>query len=379
MTRLAYYLMIGCILFFVGCTQTTNQPERITTGWGRKVGAEYVNSVNGTAVFAEMMRASGDSVSRAESITPRIERYDRIVWFRDRYEVPTQEVIDTLEAWLANGYNRQLIIVGRDYDSAIEYWSGVLKTAQGKDLMEARRRLAKAKARFQFRRTDWSNTEDSCDWYTLQENDYQTATRVSGDWSTLVVPSKSDLQVGIMLNHGRPDPTVPWDERFQSDVLLRVDSKPMVTLLTKGKLQSGEIYLVSNASFLTNYALANHENRKLAQELIDTKGFDRSTLFLETDPTGAKVSDSEVDQQTWAWITKPPLRYIVPHFLMLGVFFCFVFFPIFGRARKADPEEDHLTFRDHIRAMGKLLSISRDAGYAKDKIDRYTSRHWNEH
>lgn len=378
MIKFLQFAIIGCAIWLAGCGQN-RQSERITTGYGRKAGTEYVNSVNGTAVFAEMMRASGDSISRAEAITPRIERFDRIVWVRDRYEVPTQEAIDALEIWLANGSNRQLIIVGRDYDSAIDYWSGVVKTAQGNDLIEARRRLALAKSNFQRRRTNWLTAEDSCDWYRVEDNDYRPVVKISGDWSRLIDTSKADLKAGMVLKHGKPDPTVPWDERYQAEILFSVDSEPMVTLLTKNKLRSAEIFIVSNASFLTNFALANRENRILAQELIDTKSFDRATLFLETSPDGATVSNSEAGQETWAWITKPPLRYIVPHFLMLGVFFCFVFFPIFGRAKRSDPDEDQATFRDHIRAMGKLMSISRDVGYAKGKVDKYTSRHWNEH
>lgn len=371
-------VLFGCLILCLGCSDG-RRSDRITTGYGRKAGMEYVNSVNGTAIFAEMTRASGDSVSRAELITPRIERFDRIVWVRDRYEVPSQVVIDALEGWLANGYNRQLVIVGRDYDAAIDYWGGVVQSAQGNDLIEARRRLAMAKSAFQRRRTSWDKTADSCNWFDIEDNDYRPAVGVSGDWSQLIDSSKADLKVGMVLNHGKPDPTVPWDKRYEAEVLLSVDSQPMVTLLTKNNLRSAEIYVISNASFLTNFGLANRENQILAQELIDTKSFDRATLFLETSPDGATVSSVEAGQETWAWITKPPLKYIVPHFLMLGIFFCFVFFPIFGRAKRSDPDEDHATFRDHIRAMGKLMSISKDDEYAKEKVDKYTSRHWNEH
>ncbi len=371
--------LISLVVLMVGCGKNTRPPDGITSGYGRKSGAEFVNSLNGTAVFAEMVRASGDTTGRSDSITPRIKKYDQIIWFRDRYESPSQEAIDALVDWLSTGNQCQLIVVGRDSDSAIDYWSKVVATAKGQDLLEARRRLAKIKSRFQRRRTERNTEEDSCAWFSFVENDYQPATRISGDWAKGIDPRKAELKVGMMLEQSTPAPSTPWNKRYQADVLLRLDSQPMVTELTGRGLGDGRILVVSNASFLTNYGLVNRENQKLAQALVDSKRFDRSTLFLETGADGARVSDSEAGHETWAWITKPPLRYIIPHFLMLGVIFCFVLFPIFGRARRADPAEDSSTFRDHIRAMGKLLSVSGNIQFARDKIEKYTNRHWHEH
>ena len=65
---------------------------------------------------------------------------------------------------------------------------------------------------------------------------------------------------------------------------------------------------------------------------------------------------------------------MVPHFLMLGIFFCFVLFPIFGRAKRANIEKNPFTFRNHIKAMGKLMASSSNLGFAKDKIEKYINR-----
>lgn len=371
-------LLVVMTVFLLGCGTSFSEPERITSGYGRKSGSDFVNSLNGTAVFAEMVRASGATTSRADSITPRIRNVDQIIWFRDRFEPPTQEAIDALLDWVNSGQGRELIVVGRDSDSAIDYWTQVAAAAQGQDKIKARRRLATNNAEFNYRRSSRNLAEVNCAWYSLQENEYQTATRISGDWSTGIDPQKANLKVGIMLDHGTPNPSLSWNKRYQPSVLLEVDEKPMVTVLRPRSDRAGQIVLVSNASFLTNYGLVNRENQKLAQRLIDFTPKNQTTLFLETGSEEVRVSDSETGHETWAWITKPPLRYIIPHFLMLGVLFCFVLFPIFGRARRADPSEDYSTFRDHIRAMGKLMSISGNTQFARSKIDKYINRHQKE-
>jgi hypothetical protein len=366
-------LLVGC-----GGQTTENSSDKITTGYGRKSGSNYVNSVNGTAIFAQMIEASGDSVARAESISPRIDRFERIVWFRDRYEVPNQEAIDALEEWLIDGYDRQLIVVGRDYDSAIEYWSGVVEKASGDASVEARRRLARAKANFQKRRTGTAVERTECDWFVIEPFDYQTATRATGDWSNAFDIENADLKVGTVLQAPEQIPTMDWNDRYTIEVELELDSRPMVTHLSKREFSGGSIYVVSNSSFLTNYGLINHENRRLAQQLIDANPYYGSTLFLETDDSDTRVLTSESGHQTWAWIGKPPLRYMVPHFLMLGIFFCFVLFPIFGRAKRADTDKNPFTFRSHIKAMGKLMASSSNLGFARDKIEKYINRNRKE-
>lgn len=365
------------LLILVGCGDSSRQrQQQIQSSYGRKSG----NSLNGTSVLAELIRDSGRSVNRAESITPRINQFERIIWFRDRFETPSPEAIEKLETWLAYGYNRQLIIVGRDYDSAIDYWTSVSQNTTGNARIQARRQLAKAKADFQQRRNGRDLAQDQCDWYWIKKNDFSKAKQFTGEWAEEIDISQADIQVGLMMDPVQPKISTPWRKRLVPSEKLLVDGTPMVTVMSRDDFDGGGIYLVSNASFLTNYGLVNPENRKLAGKLINSQKYNSgATLFLETGANKARISTSNSDHQTWAWITRPPLKYMVPHFLIVGVFFCFVLYPIFGRAKRADPGKDQTTFRDHIRAMGRLLASSGHFSHAQDKLKKYTNRHWKEH
>ena len=93
---------------------------------------------------------------------------------------------------------------------------------------------------------------------------------------------------------------------------MEADGKPVVFKVNTrtGYADDGEIIVVSNGSFLVNYALVDQDNRRLAAKLIDQCS-NGEVLFLESGNEGIKVSDTDtVNHNSWAWVAQPPLRYI---------------------------------------------------------------------
>ena len=94
-------------------------------------------------------------------------------------------------------------------------------------------------------------------------------------------------------------------------------------------------------------------------------------LFLESGTDGIEISESDYDaHNTWAWITKKPLCYMVPHVLAWGVLFCFAFYPIFGRPKQTVNTRNR-SFGDHIGALGRLSSRHLTLSTARLKVRKY--------
>ena len=129
--------------------------------------------------------------------------------------------------------------------------------------------------------------------------------------------------------------------RWTMTPLLTVDGQDMVYKLEEDDYYGGKnrIIVVQNASFLVNFAAVDTNKQALADRLIDTAtttpdGYiESSVLFLESESEIPIRSTDFVNNNLWAWIAEKPLCYIVPHALLWGVLYCFVYFPIFGRPK----------------------------------------------
>jgi hypothetical protein len=94
-------------------------------------------------------------------------------------------------------------------------------------------------------------------------------------------------------------------------------------------------------------------------------------LFLESGQEGIAVSDSDYDaHHQWAWITKRPLCFMVPHFLVWGVLFCFTFYPIFGRPRTTYNDRFR-SIGDHVAASARLLRRYRSIDQVRSDVRKY--------
>ena len=86
----------------------------VYTEYGKIRDKSAGTSVNGVSVLADILRDQGHSVARYGRLSPRIERYDTLIWFPENKNCPSDEAVEYLEQWLNNGYQRTLIYVGYD-------------------------------------------------------------------------------------------------------------------------------------------------------------------------------------------------------------------------------------------------------------------------
>lgn len=357
-------LMIGCLLI-PGCKTNI---EDLKTEYGKISGTEGGLSINGTSVFADMFSARGFRVKRRSKISPRINRYQTLVWFPDSRSCPDPEVTQAIDTWLDDGYDRTFIYVGRDYNARADYLNKAMQQAPLAEKEELLRRLAETDLDHDTIWDDqfwWKDDLKTCDWFDRVDGLRSKMDQLSGPLTNNVSES-AEIEISDML-------VAAGDPTWESKPLVVAGEKEFAFKLSRSwdDYSEGKIIVVSNGSFLVNYALVDAENRKLAGNLIDLCDSTGDVMFLESGRGGIKVSDSDTNNHNrWSWVSQAPLRYIVPHFLMWGILFCFVFFPIFGRPRVINPESTS-TFRNHVNALGKMIGRTGLPNRAINKIRKY--------
>jgi hypothetical protein len=352
-----------------------NRNDQLVSEYGKVIGEKGGISVNGTSVLYGMFRERGFRTKRFRKISPRLNRYDTVIWFPDNYQCPSPEALDALQTWLDDGSGRTLIYVGRDFDAEIGYYQQLLEVADESDRENLVRNLAEAKTNqdSRIRRYVGDDTSASCDWFNIERVPYRRIENVVGELASDVDKKSASLSFSTIL---KPSDEVVTNQNLAVAPLLTADGVDFVYSVSVEDEDHfrNQLIVVNNGSFLLNYGLVNKQNRLLAGALID-QCQSADVVFLESGPAGIEISDQDiVNHNSWAWIAKPPLRYIAPHFLLWGVLFCFVFFPIFGRPRKLRTE-NYASFRSHISAMGKLLQKSKKPEQALEKVRDYQATH----
>ena len=354
--RTALLLALVCLLL-AGCGQD------IDTAYGRRKGAGVWDSVNGTGVLAEMFEHAGHVVFSWMMLSPRLrQRADCIVWFPDDFQPPSAENRRWLEEWLEEKPGRTLIYVGRDFDAAGWYWRRMEPDAPADQQDEVRRRKTEAETdfRLEFRQTPAS---EDCEWFTVEgQHHYRRVRSLQGKraWLEGIDP----VQLEIELN-GRLLPPAG------AEVLLESEGD---VLISRQRFQGSQLIVVTNGSFLMNLPLVNHEHRKLAARLIDEAGSPRQTVvFLESGAGGPPILDEDLlaGAPTGMEIFNIwPTNWILLQLSLVGILFCFLRFPIFGRPLEPEPEGAS-DFGKHIEAMGELLERSQDTAYAMTRLQHY--------
>ena len=365
--RMMSICLIAILCSVAGCQ---NRSE-LNTQYGKITGTEGSDSLNGTAILVEMFKERGFEVKRRSKISPRINRYDTIVWFPDDFSCPSKEAVDALNKWLDDDSKRTLVYVGRDYSALTDYMNSVKDSAPVEEQEELLRQIAEGRVRQDNQESDsmfsWFDEDTtSCEWFEREKVLRRKASEVkSYRGGNLTKLSKAVVELSTIL--------VPMvKDGWSAKEWIDADGNDFATILTnEAHVHDGKIYVVSNGSTLLNYSLINPEHRALATELIDDCNAFSGVVFLESGTRGVEVSDSDtINHNNWAWISQAPLRYIVPHFLFWGVLFCFVYFPIFGRAKRLK-KRNLSSFRSHINAMGKLLARGGHQQNAINKIRKY--------
>lgn len=355
---------------FAGC-----QPPKIETGYGRSSGPGYSSSLNGTSVLHRMYESRGFPVERYSKMSPRWDTYQTVVWMPDSFVPPSEKHIQWVESWLSRGYQRTLVYVARDYDAAVSYWDQLCEQTEDSSPQQAElRRKFHEQITHDFQ-SGFNNSDLSCLWFRYQQHADTQAKKITGSLVDRVDTEALDLQYGDLPKPG----SLAAQSRFgiyDVEFLLSVDDHPMVYRLNHHRLGQGQIIIVGNGSFLLNLPLANPANRELAGNLIElttenNSALGQPVLFIEnTRPLPILERDILETHSSWSWITKQPLRYIVPNILFCSMLFCFVYFPIFGRARKLKSLQSS-NFMDHVDALGQMLKRTGSDTEANSWIEQY--------
>lgn len=363
--RLGIVLVIAYLVLLSGCTQ-----EVLETKYGRSRGSG-ARSVNGTSVLRDMFEAEDKPVSTWQRLSPDIRRNRTIVWFLTDFSVPTDQQMKFLESWLQLDGRHRLILVGRDYDAAVDYWRKVAVDAPADQQLELVRRRSEAQAEHEYFRGEMAPKETP--WYTQSPSGPLNRTaQLEGPWATDLKAADVYLRGTWLAKADAGARISASDFPYEVEVKLTVAGTPMVTELSFPN--AGKIVLIANGSFLLNLPLVNHDHRRLAHRLIDSCLGD--VAFLEGSPNEIRVYDQEPVQPNRSFFsafTVWPLGAITFHFALLGILYCFNVFPIFGRPRQLAPEPLS-DFGKHVTALGELLRRSGDQGYAQERLDDYQVR-----
>jgi len=377
--RMAWLLAAG-LSFAAGCGS-----EHIDGTYGRRRGSPGGDSVNGTAVLAEMFREAGWKVTSRRFLSPRINDYDTIVWAPDDFQPPGDDVRDFLEDWLAQGSQRTLVYIGRDFDAEVSYWAAILAAAPADQRVEVLRRLARARAAYAARRATMPDKRDFS-WFTMHRDPGSRATRKSrggeppwsGTWSQGDGIDVSGIRAEI---HSRLDPPATRSSGgdrspYRSEILLQSPDGILAYRLVHRTQSGNQILVVNNGSFLLNLPLIEKEHRKLAGKLIAQCGTPAKVVFLESGEGGPFVFQQEPGSKQPTGLeafTVWPLGGILWHFLALGVLYLFARLAIFGRPYELPPEAIS-DFGRHVHAFGELLAGTKDQAYARQQLAQFHDR-----
>ncbi|MEX0866342.1 MAG: hypothetical protein WD030_03220, partial [Pirellulales bacterium] len=348
-------LPLVLLVLLAGC----GRDEDLDAVYGKSSGVIGGNSVNGTAVLAELFTQQGHTVIGRRYLTPTVqESADTIVWAPNDRHPPSDEVIEWFDDWLWSEPNRKLIYIGRDYDAAVTYWEKVIPGAPAEQQAEMRRRLNAAKARD--RSMHGGGNRDTCDWFELDGalTGRQVAS-MQGAWSQGVDASQVDIVIRDRLV---PNPV------FLDEVLLSSEGDALVSRYAEPHwAENSDAIFIVNGSFLLNLPLVNHEHRKLAGKLVDdvdnvggAGGSGGTVVFLESGAGGPEVLDRDPStkiptglEQFTVW----PQNIVLLHLAAAGIIFCFARWPIFGRAKRP-PRSQAADFGQHVAAVGELLEAT---------------------
>ncbi len=325
------------------------------------------DSVNGISVFAEMLRSYGCDVKNYQNLTYATDQADLVIWIPDRLDAPNREEFEMIvDRYRENNWTT-FMIVGRDYDAAVDYWQTVIELLpedqRGRGQDQLNREMFNWKS--MRGRTGRRDTTDLMR-YRVRDR-WEPATRISGELAEGVNGSET----GIVLT-GEPDFNRHYS-RFYVEELLTVDGEGFVFSMEQSSAPYLDFLFVSNGSLLLNLPLVNKENRKIAQNLIEYID-PIDVVILQSGSTDITEGSPEVEKTSfWQWMGVGPFRWIIPHMMLLGILYCFCYFPIFGRARKLPPAKVS-SFATHLQAVGALLEKTGKKQHARDMIENYKKR-----
>lgn len=392
MNRFWYLLMlILASIALVGCEEDEEEVVPFDATYGEGIQSKGRYSVNGTAVFANMFEAAGNSVRYSTRLDSRVQASDVIVWAPDSFIGPNEDEREWFERWLREEPGKTLIYIGRDYDAELPYLSKVIRHADGESKINAQQRFNLAMQRYEILRRRAPAVQD-LSWFVIDLNQSNRFARdiTASDpyWLEGIDVSKCEVVI-----RGEIKPMEYNSTGWDYEALIRSNDIPVLFQMSPTGRSTSGIIVAQNGSFLLNYALINHEHRKLAGKLIEYCGEDLQITFVESRQTGPSVAgspspmanpnrpDREQRPGFFNLLMTNPLGLILIHLCIAGLIYCFLKFPVFGRPRERfaistvvnhdDENRDIRNFGRHIDAVGGLLNKTRDTQHAAMTIQYY--------
>jgi hypothetical protein len=322
-------------------------------------------SLNGTAVLTRMLRDSGHEVRTAIRLNDELAEWaEGIVRFAPYPGPPARDEAVWYRNWLANGPDRWLIYVVRDFDTVAEYWQNVQD-----DLTDASEASRRAEAeRMRSAAADYwvaklpekaKSPADLVEWFGADSAwmPPRVCTKLSGPWAAGIDAAAAGLTVHEPLKTAR------------GSILLVADGKAIVVETVIGQ---GHVLVIANGSFLLNEAVVNPARRPLAELVIQWSAREAKQVAVVE---GAFVLGGEAATPTiWDLLLRiPSLRWVAIHVGLAALLASLARAPRLGRPRP-DPPSGADRPAEHALALGALLARAKAAPEARELLDRY--RHW---
>jgi hypothetical protein len=342
------------LLLAAGCGQ------ELDTSYGRLRG----KSINGTGVFAAMLRDQGHEVRSAIRLTESLEEWaDVIVRFAPYPGPPAEDEADWYLNWSSNRPGRSLIYVPADYQADLDYWSAVLEHLPATAEPDMRTRVERLKTQetsaLPKSRTRPKEVADAVDWFAVEtSNDPPRVCKaLEGPWAEDVDATHAAIRRHEVL-------------KVESEtVLLKGDGAPLV--IEWSRYNDGQFLVVSNGSFLLNAALLNTSRRPLAERVVDWVGEPaRRVAFVEG---GFVLGGDVAPPSVFAMLRVPPFGWVVGQLVVLGLAACLARAPRLGRPRPEPPSGEDRPAA-HAEALGELMARSKQADDARAILESY--RRW---
>jgi hypothetical protein len=364
-------LVAGALLSLAGCERSVE----LDVAYGQRQGLG-ARSVNGTSILADIFTRSGARVLTWRTLSPRLTRYDAIVWAPDDFGPPSQEVRDFVHRWCSSGSGRTFVYIGRDYDAAPQYWQQVAVGASAQQRTELQRRAARAAALYDLDRLAMP-AQHRGEWFDMhRDRPPRRVDRLEGPWSAGIRAAEADIRLRGCLDvpARTEDPPAGEDSPeaqrrgMNHEVLLSDGERALVTRVTASGWGTSQLIVVTNGSFLLNLPLVNHAHRTLAGRLVQVCGPPGRVAFLESGLGGPRTI--ELGATVAPPASRPERVLLVVQWLVLGVVYCLSIFPIFGRARSL-PDEHAAQFVQHVDALAQLLEKSQNRAFAERQVQQY--------
>ncbi|QDV34199.1 DUF4350 domain-containing protein [Tautonia plasticadhaerens] len=312
-------------------------------------------SVNGTGVFAELLRHRGHEVRTARRLNDELGDWAETLVRFAPYSGPIErEEAEWYLDWQLSRPGRRLIYVCRDGGAEAEYWSAALASLPA-DAPQAQRerieaRLADAGGWGSQPAPPGTEPADPETWFGLDTTGGMTpaCSSLEGPWAEGVDPASAAIPVNRAL-----------DSVGEAEAPLLVGDGRILAMDWTWEMEAGgddrsAVLVLANGAFLLNAAMVPPGRRPLAVRAAGWAGEEpRNVAFVE----GSFLLGEETPMPTpWDVIRQiPALGVVAGHFLALALAAALSRAVILGRPRPA-PSSGADRPRAHAEALGDLMA-----------------------